>query len=81
MNRVGIYKVKMAFREADKWLQLIFYHLFCSASVKEDTYVVALHYGVFRERTDALLPCRPERSGTSPEWPEGLRCAKQLFHR
>ena len=53
MNRVGIYKVKMAFREADKWLQLIFYHLFCSASVKEDTYVVALHCGVFRERTDA----------------------------
>ena len=39
MNRVGIYKVKMAFREAEKWLQLIFYQLFYSASVKEDKFV------------------------------------------
>ena len=39
VNRVGIYKVKMAFREAEKWLQLIFYQLFYSASVKEDKFV------------------------------------------
>ena len=51
VNRAGIYKVNIAFSEAEKWLQLIFYHLFYSASVKEDTCVV---FGVWYVQCSAM---------------------------